>query len=132
MVWRSLSDLSYFREYPNKSLIIESTSELSSLWGCLVLCFFFFLYLLLFFQSPVKIPPSLLLFFFFNFLTKQIVGTSSRRDLWSGSVQISLITGIFSSFSQGSTVGCVHIAPGKRKNISWLASENISLNLFFL
>lgn len=64
MVWWSLSDLSYFREYPNKSLIVESTSELSSLWGCLVLCFF--LYLLLFFQSPVKIPPSLPLLFFFN------------------------------------------------------------------
>jgi len=39
MVWQSLSDLQYFREYPNKSLIIESTSELSSLG--LPCCLFF-------------------------------------------------------------------------------------------
>ena len=117
MVWQSLSGLSYFREYPNKSLIIESTSELSSIWGCFVVCFFC-IYCCSFSLLWKSLPLSCIFF-----LTKQIVATSSRRDLWSASFQISLITGIFPSFSQGSMVGCVHIAqywekPGKRKNIS--------------
>ena len=96
----------YFREYPNKSLIIESTSELSSLG--LPCCLFFSVFIAILSKILWKSLP--LSRFFFFFLTKQIVATSSRRDLWSGSFQISLIMGIFPSFSQGSMVGCVHIA----------------------
>lgn len=92
----------------------------------------FIFYLLLLPQTPpVKISPSPCLFFF---LTKQkIDNIFQKRDLWSRRFQISMITRIFPSFSQGCTVSGVHgVKTNQGRQFFFTGFRKIFLNLCFL